>query len=150
MKKKQHTTAFYLETLLMILVFVAIILVLTRVFALGRNQSAKAETLTNAVTLAANAAEAVSASRTPEELAERLGESARVGGQGVIAGYRADMSPDTSYLPGEASPLQLDITWEPSKEDRRFVNSTITVYASGSEHPVYVLETAVFVKEVGQ
>ena len=74
MKRKQHITAFYLETLLMIVVFISIILVLTRVFGSARVQSVEAKQLTSAVTLAQNTAEAVSASRSPEELLQILNE----------------------------------------------------------------------------
>lgn len=72
MKRKQHITAFYLETLLMIVVFISIILVLTRVFGSARVQSVEAKDLTTAVTLAQNTAEAVSASHSPQELQELL------------------------------------------------------------------------------
>ena len=46
MKKQEHITAFYVETLLLILVFIAIILVLTHVFGLGKVQSSRAKLLT--------------------------------------------------------------------------------------------------------
>ena len=74
MKRKQHITAFYLETLLMIVVFISIILVLTRVFGSARVQSVQAKELTTAVTLAQNTAEAVSASGSPQELQAILEE----------------------------------------------------------------------------
>ena len=68
MKKNGQITAFYIEALLLIVVFLAIILVLTQVFGLARQQSIAAGQLTDAVTLAGNAAEAVSASADPDEL----------------------------------------------------------------------------------
>lgn len=74
MKRKQHITAFYLETLLMIVVFISIILVLTRVFGSARLQSVEAKRLTAAVTLAQNTAEAVSASGSPQDLLDLLNE----------------------------------------------------------------------------
>ena len=52
MKKNGHITGFYLETLLLIVVFIAIILVLTQVFGLAQVQSVRAKQLTEAVTLA--------------------------------------------------------------------------------------------------
>ena len=67
--KKQLLTSFYLEAVLLIAVFVAMILVLTGVFGAARTQSAAARRLTQAVTLAANAAEAVSAADSPEQAA---------------------------------------------------------------------------------
>ena len=51
MKRNHAVTAFYLETLLLIVVFLGIILVLTQVFGLARIQSASARQLTEAVTL---------------------------------------------------------------------------------------------------
>ena len=74
MKRKQHITAFYLETLLMIVVFISIILVLTRVFGRARLQSVEAKRLTAGVTLAQNTAEAVSASGSPQDLLDLLNE----------------------------------------------------------------------------
>ena len=144
MKRKQHTTAFYIETLLMILAFIGIILVLTRVFGSGQRQSIQARTLTNAVTLAGNAAEAVSASDSPEELAEYLGENACVTGTGVAAFYDTDMKP---WI-GENAPMQVDISWNPEEAEGQYVNCIISVYADEDEHPVYVLETAVCTGEV--
>ena len=52
-----------METLLLILVFIAIILVLTRVFGLGRATGNQATRLNNAVSLASKAAEAFSAAQ---------------------------------------------------------------------------------------
>ena len=46
MKKNGHITAFYLETLLLIVVFIGINLILTQVFGLGRVQSVEAKRLT--------------------------------------------------------------------------------------------------------
>ena len=66
MKKKQHITAFYMEMLVLITVFIVVILILTKVFALSRQQSAKARILTNAVCLAENTAETAAASPNEE------------------------------------------------------------------------------------
>ena len=49
MKKKRHITAFYMEMLVLIAVFTVTILILTKVFALAGEQSAKAQVLTNSV-----------------------------------------------------------------------------------------------------
>ena len=42
MRRHEHITAFYIETLLLIVVFVSIILVLTGVFGLSRRRRGKA------------------------------------------------------------------------------------------------------------
>ena len=57
MKQRRHLTAFYLETLIMILVVVGILIVLTQVMGSSRNQSARAKRLTEAVVIAQNTAE---------------------------------------------------------------------------------------------
>ena len=57
MKKGQSVTSFYVESLLLVVVFVCIRLALTSVFGLGRRESVKAGFLTSAVTLAQNAAD---------------------------------------------------------------------------------------------
>lgn len=107
MKNRQHITAFYLETLLMIVVFLSIILVLTRVFGRARAQSARAQALTQAVTLAQSTAEAVSASRDPQELCgilSREGSAFLVedGGSGkatVFSSAAADLQEDSAQIP---------------------------------------------------
>lgn len=140
--KRQHITGFYVETLLLIVVFLAIILVLTQIFGLGKTQSRKAELLTNAVCLAQNAAEAVSASDSAEAVAALLDEggNARMTRTGIEADYHADMSPDATG----ASDLTVYISWEPSGEDGRLVNSKIDVFASGEAGLIYSLDTAVY------
>ena len=47
--KQQHITAFYMEMLVLVAVFMVVILVLTQVFALSRKQSTQAGVLTDAV-----------------------------------------------------------------------------------------------------
>ena len=143
MKKKSHITSFYLETLLLIVVFIAIILVLTQVFGLGRVQSGEAKLLTNAVCLAQNTAEAVSASEDEQALLRLLDENGNAyvpddSSAAVRACYSADMTPDAD------GSLQVDVTWEP---DGSLVFSTITVTYGSDPEPVYVLDTAVYLRE---
>ena len=108
MKRKGHITAFYLETLLLILVFVAILLVLTSVFGMAKAQSSEAKLLTNAVTLAGNAAEAVSASDREDTLLALLNENENAETMkdtiGVTARYDTEMRPDPD------GKLRLDVT----------------------------------------
>ena len=146
MKRQAHpVTGFYLETLLLIAVVVAVILVLTRVFGLARAQSAEAKMLTNAVCLAQNAAEAVSASDSPEALLSLLDENgnARPGEKSaVLASYDADMVPDA------AGCLTVEATWEPADRDDSLIYSTVFVWYEGRTEPVYSLRTAVYLGEV--
>ena len=126
---KKHITAFYLETLLMIVVFIAIILVLTNFFSDARIQSVQASHLTEAVVLAENAAEAVAASDSLEMVQSLLNEEGTINENGDVLTVLHD-----GY--------QVDITWEP---DGKLVESRITV--SRNEDEIYTLETAVYVQE---
>ena len=147
MKKNGHITGFYLETLLLIVVFIAIILVLTQVFGLAQVQSVRAKQLTEAVTLAGNTAEAVSASRSPEDLLALLNENENAallpGSAGVTASYGSDLSPDP------AGNYRVEASWLPEQMDTgRMVHSVILVRFGADEEPVYELETAVFLPGV--
>ena len=142
--KKHQMTSFYLEALLLVVVFVAMILVLTEVFGTARVQSAAAQQLTRAVTLAANAAEAVSAAQSPEQAAALLDEGGNVrlvNGQ-IEAGYRTDGSPCA-----EDAVLLVTVSFEPEAQNPALVTSRITVFTADGETPIYTLETAHFGKE---
>lgn len=135
--KQVHNTAFYVETLLMIVAFVAVILVLTRTFGEARRESAQARELTDAVILAQNAAEAVSASENLEDLARRLGGTQTTE---IREGKLFAVSED-GYI--------TEVSWEPSGEEAgTLVSSAITVYLAGSADPIYALDTAVYLREV--
>lgn len=142
-KKKRHITNFYLETLVLAAVFMVVILVLTRVFALSGRLSSRAEILTRAVHLAENAAEAVSASAAPGDLAELLEENGNAGqvweGERCVLslGYDRDMNPMSG------GDFRVDITWQPGEDDS-FAESRVSVYWMGETDPVYELETAVW------
>lgn len=143
--KRQQLTSFYLEALLLVVIFVAMILVLTGVFGAARAQSAAARRLTQAVTLAANAAEAVSAADSLEQAATLLDGGGNVHAvDGMLEGnYFSDGSPCADGR-GE---LRLTVSWEPSAEDASVVTSRIAVYAADEEEPLYTLETARWRKE---
>ena len=138
--RKQITT-FYVETLLLIMVFVGIILVLTQVFGASKLQSSQAQQLTNAVCLAENAAEAFASADSPETLVSLLNENdnaAYVPDTGTVwAYYNGDMTPAN----GE---LAVKITWEPRDG---LISSEITVYQWPSEQVLYTLDTAVYRRE---
>lgn len=138
--KKQQMTSFYIEALLLALIFVGMILVLTKVFGASRAQSTEARQLTTAVTLAANAAEAVSAADDPEALLALLDEggNARWADGELELGYEADGSPCASSSPA----LRLRVSWERAAEDPNLVYSEIRVYAADVTEPVFRLETA--------
>ena len=136
-----------METLLLIAVFIAIILVLTQVFGLGRVESGEAKLLTNAVTLAQNAAEAFSASDDPQKLASLLDENGNtsVSGNTVTARYTSDMTPDPNGA------FTVSTVWIPaSAGNGTLASGAITVCFGTEEDPVYTLDTAVYLEEVPQ
>ena len=67
MKQKQNF-GFYMETIIMLLVFMIAISNIVRVFTASYGKSRNAEHLTDAVILASNGAELVLASQSPEEI----------------------------------------------------------------------------------
>ena len=143
MKKQSHITGFYLETLMLIVVFVLIILVLTQVFGLAQMQSTRAKQLNGAVILAQNAAEAAAASETPEELLKLLNDNDNAvlmaDTAGVTACYDSDLNPDA-----EGS-YRVDVTWLPEEtENGILVHSVAEVRCEDAEVPLYRLETERF------
>lgn len=141
--KRQQTTSFYLETLLLVLIFVGVLLVLTQVFALGKRESRSARDLTDAVILASNAAEAMAASMNEGELLALLNENgnAELAGEGLIrARYDGRMAPD----PAGATVLELRYAPE---GDRGFVRGTVTVCCEGEPAALYELDAAAIWKE---
>ena len=142
--KKRQTTTFYIETLVLIAIFIVVILILTRVFGMGNAQSRQAGVLTGAVTLARNAAEAVSASHDPESTAELLNENgnSEYAEEGITARYDADLRPDPSGI------FCVNISWDPEeREAGELVNSHIEVSYDGRSEPVYTIDTAVFIPD---
>lgn len=137
--RKQHLSAFYFETLLLIAAFVGMILILAAVFGAARAQSVEARQLSQAVTLAANAAEILSASDSAAEAAALLDEGGNVreaSGQ-IEAAYRLDGSP---CAVGKAD-LILSADCRPSPEDEALILCRIEVFSALNE-ALYTLETA--------
>ena len=141
----KRVTSFYVETLILIVVFVAVILALTQVFGLAKKQSEEAKLLTGAVTLAQNAAEAFSAADSPESLFALLDE----GGNAVLeagtvtASYGADMKPDPNGI------LRVEI--ERFSVSRWTAKGVIRVLRTDSGGEIYSLETtAHFLEDFGK
>ncbi len=147
MKKNGQITGFYLETLLLIVVFIAIILVLTQVFGLAQVQSSGARELTDAVILAGNTAEAVSMSRTVNELLEILNENGNaellLDNTGLSVRYGTDRKPDPEGI------YRVNVNWLPEESDSgTLIRSLIQVCCRERQAPVYELETEVFLQGV--
>ena len=142
---KKNITAFYVETLLLIAVFIAVLLVLTQVFGAAKVQTTQAKLLTNGVCLAENAAETFSQSDCPETLATLLDQSGntRRDGQTVTAAYDLDMTPDPDGT------LVVIVVWDPAAtETGTLVSGHIQVLRQDTGDQIYALETAVYLPEV--
>ena len=141
----KRVTSFYVETLILIVVFVAVILALTQVFGLAKKQSEEEKLLTGAVTLAQNAAEAFSAADSPESLLALLDE----GGNAVLeagtvtASYGADMKPDPEGV------LRVEVERVPGS--RQTAEGTVRVVRRDTGEEIYSLETtAHFLEDYGK
>ena len=137
----KRVTSFYVETLILIVVFVAVILALTQVFGLAKKQSEEAKLLTGAVTLAQNAAEAFSAADSAESLLSLLDEggNAVLEGGTVTASYGADMRPDPDGV------LRVEI--ERFSESRRTAEGTVRVVRRDTGEEIYSIGTAAYFPE---
>ncbi len=147
MRRTGHGTAFYLETLLLVLVMLGIILILTQVFGLGRVQSAGAAHLSDAVTLAQNAAEAVAAAEDAAALPALLVQDPGLREKAVTAGDCLTVSYGRGLRPEPAGPYQVRIGW--SEEADGLVRSRIEVFYATQPEALYTLDTAVYHGEVG-
>ncbi len=135
MKDRRAITAFYVETLLMIVVFIGIMMVLTRILVLSKMQEKKAQHLTEAVTVAANVAEALSASDEIEEAIKVLDleEGAFEKPGRIYAGtYRISKEgkDDTLY--------KVRIT---KTEEGKIAHHLIEIFTGNEKDPVYQLTT---------
>lgn len=139
MSERRRNTSFYVETLLMIAVFIAIILVLTQVFGLARRESDSARALSDAVVLAGNAAERLSLSDSPDALMALTDEGSAEQKKNVITARY-----DRALRPDPAGVYTVETVWQPEGELARGV---ITVTLRGKAEPVYQLETAVYLGE---
>jgi predicted negative regulator of RcsB-dependent stress response len=150
MKRKEHITSFYLETLLLIIVFVGIILVLTQVFGLARSTSVQAKEKTSAVCLCQNAAEAFAAAESSQELLDLLNqnhnaslESADDNRGFIKAFYDTDRNPDANGI------LKIEVSWEKGEKTagKDKVLRYAKIVASKDKKVIYNLETSVYDEE---
>ena len=150
--KHAHITAFYLETLLMILVFVAIILMLTQVFGASRKLSAEAGYLSDAATISESVSAAVRASDDEEALIEILNGAAGDSANGTPAVLlngasvpTIEVRYDDDLVPAGDGPYEVTVTWEKTAGTRGdYVDSEITVRRDGVEEPVLVTHTGTY------
>lgn len=146
MKKRGQITAFYIETLVMIVVMIGILLVLTQILGLSKRESVQARRLTEAVTIAQTAAEALAAEADLAEAAGIMGlENVTVteeGGNTLCSGdYSWIRTERTKSSRGETEKqrttvYRVDISRSPEGD---LTEDVIRVYASDREDPVYTL-----------
>ena len=164
--KHAHVTAFYLETLLMILVFVAVILMLTQVFGQSRKLSAEAGYLSDAATISESVSAAVRASESEEQLLSTFvwaaSESdAAAGGADAAAGESGDaevahlldgaavptveVTFNEDLAPAADGPYEATVTWEVTAGTRGdYVDSTITICRDGTKDPILTTKTGTY------
>lgn len=142
--KKRHMSNFYIETLILVVIFIAVILMLTKVFALSRRMSIRAGLLTKAVHLAENAAEAVAASQGPKTLQELLEESGNTRLSEEGEGAVLDVWYDGEMNPVRDGGFRVEITWKEEQNRPDFASGTVCVYWLEEEEPIYSLETGIY------
>ena len=142
MPDSHRNTAFYVEALILTCVFAAVLLISVRVFAAAHRESTEATALSDAVSLAKNAAEAVSASASEEDLYMLLNENENAEQQdgAVLAWYDKDLLPNR-----ESACYRVSVTWNTEETGGgSLAESQITVYSADSETALYSLDTAVY------
>ena len=134
MESKRHQSGFYVETLILILVFVFVLLVVSGLFSASAVKSNDAALLSAAVDIASNAAEAACASGSQEDLVKLLDENgnASVVTGGVEARYDEDGAADPEGV------LVLFVGWE---EVDSFVTCPVTV--TKGDRVIYEIKTGV-------
>ena len=145
--KHAHVTAFYLETLLMILVFVAVILMLTQVFGQSRKLSAEAGYLSDAATISESVSAAVRASSDEDELFAALNWAEEKSGADVPT---IEVRFGEDLMPAVDGPYHVTVTWESTEGARGdYVESEITVNRTGIDEPLLTTHTGTYTgKEV--
>ena len=152
MKRKEHITSFYLETLLLIVVFVGIILVLTQVFGMARARSSQAKEKTSAVCLCQNAAEAFAAADSSQELVNLLNDNHNVflesadDNQGLVNAFY-----NTDRKPNENGSLKIEISWKKDTAEKSVTAGKVLRHAKiralKKEKVIYELETSAYSEE---
>lgn len=142
MADSHRNTAFYVEALILTCVFAVVLLIDLRVFSAAHRVSADAASLSDAVSLAKNAAEAVSASGSEADLYNLLNENGSAERQdgAVSAWYGKDL------LPGrDNAAYRVSVTWDESGTGSgALVKSRISVFAADGETALYSLDTSVY------
>lgn len=137
MKKNK---SFMIELLAMLVVFVFVILVMSKVYARSLAEAQEAKRLNDAVILASNAAEVFLSEEEEEKIRDVLNErnNATIE-EDVIAYYNDDLQPDANG--------KMKVVIHSEKKDD-FIYGTIRVYYEDRE--VYEIRTGYLSKEEGR
>lgn len=141
MKKRGEITAFYVETLLMIVVMIGILLVLTQVLGLSKGESMKARRLTEAVTIAQSAAEILAGEEelSAEGATGRLLRDMQTAQDGLhLIGY-CDWN-GSSEDPGTVYRVEVTRT----RVSEAVAEDEITVFTEAGDAPLYTLTVRQF------
>lgn len=144
-QKPNAATALFIETLALLAVFTVVAIVLVKGFLFAGMLSREAASLSNAVHLAENAAEMVSASKSGEMLFSLLNENgnARISEQtGDSCVYRA--SYDANMNPAAGGVFYAEVSWVLGQDG--LVKSTVAIYRNNEAEALYSLDLAVYVK----
>ena len=132
----KRMTLFYIESLLLVGCFIAVILVVTVVFGKSRTMSQEAKILTNSVMVSENAAE-VFRSHPDEEALKRTLDEGNLSetGDGFLLRYDTDGKPDAHGAIG----LRIAI----ARDGETLRNLTVTAVKQETGEEVFRIETAV-------
>lgn len=144
MKKRGEITAFYVETLVMIVVMIGILLVLTRIFGIARGESVRAKHLSEAVTIAQNIEESLQMD-TSEKLPEgtlplRDIEEKREGTSEQYSGYYDWTDTDSTT----ARVYRVEITRQWLSDT--LAKDTIAVSAEDGGEAIYTLQARSYLR----
>ncbi len=145
-QKRDGTTAFFIETLMLFTVFTVVTVVLMKGFSFAGKLSRDAESLSKAAHLAEAAAEMVSASESGETLLSLLNENgnASVLEQAADASYSVYRAKyDADMRPSADGIFYADVSWKPGQDG--LVRSTVNIYRSGETEALYSLDLAVYI-----
>jgi hypothetical protein len=134
----------------MIIIFVMVILVLTQVLGSSKERSMEARHETNAVCLAQNTAQAVAASRDIEDLKKLLDERNNAKTLEKDGEKFVNVSYDEALNPDPRGDLIVQASWqEETGKQGTYISSQIQVYSirSGSQDPIYTMDTGYYVQE---
>ena len=154
MERKNYSRIFYLETFILLFSFIAVILILSTVFASSKRKSMEARRLTDAVCIRENVAEmSISSTDIPSLQSNLLSGSEEVWDDKWTQkddGSKAELS-----FPMDRETLLVDpdggyavsLKWE---NDEGLIMADITITRPGGTEDIYTLSAARFLGEGGE